>query len=133
MNIFFEFMMSGSEHNFLSEAHPSGRWWAMGIFGAGDMELRDIGGQWIARVPISLNIGGMKFDAAGNLFTSTRTGLYRWPVQGDPTSGWTIGPPQRQPSFDSPIFAISADGQKVLRYSSDSRVTLHPAVPPFDL
>ena len=119
----------GAETNISSVLHPSGRWWAMGIVETGEIELHAIDGRSIARVPID-DAGGLLFDAAGNLFTSTRSGLYRWPVRCDPASCWTIGPPDRQPSFDSRIFALSAGGQRVLRHSSEGQWTVHSVKPP---
>ena len=84
-----------AEKNISSVVHPSGRWCAMGILGTGEISIHALDGRSIARVQIDLHDGGgLRFDAAGNLFTSTRRGLYCWPVQGDPRSGWTIGPPQ---------------------------------------
>jgi serine/threonine protein kinase/WD40 repeat protein len=95
--------------------HPGGRLAARGLkdgVGLWDLETdRQVG-----FLPVSGGGGCVCFDGAGNLFSNSFGGCFRWPVrpnQAQPNR-FTIGPPERLPfpSAHDPI-AVSLDGQVI--------------------
>jgi hypothetical protein len=73
------------------------------------------------------------FDGAGNLFTNSPAGLFRWPVRPDPTrpGRLTVGPPERLPFHPADrSVATSADGRVIAQASFQSGGwVLHPDAP----
>lgn len=80
------------------------------------------------------------FDAVGNLYTNSATGVFRWPVQADPVQPhhWRIGPPIRLPFYPgTQSLATSANGTVVAqamrdRYGMQEHAggwILHPQAP----
>jgi tetratricopeptide (TPR) repeat protein/serine/threonine protein kinase/WD40 repeat protein len=110
----------GSQASTLIKAgaiHPGGRLVALGSPVGGGMALFDLeSGRGLAETRFPMGSGTTAFDGAGNLFTNSLDGLFRWPVRTDPSqpNRWTVGPPERLPfqSNDCPI-AASQDGEVI--------------------
>ncbi|HEY2252122.1 MAG TPA: hypothetical protein VGH74_13710 [Planctomycetaceae bacterium] len=115
--------------------HPGGRLAALGHTSGGDGDLA----QGVALFDLETGRGPVyipfktvtsavntHFDEAGNLFTNSFDGLFRWPVRRDTVRGdtvrpetappgrWTIGPPQRLPFQPSDCsVSTSRDGRVI--------------------
>jgi serine/threonine protein kinase/WD40 repeat protein len=85
----------------LHAVHPSGRLAA--VYLTDGLALFDLEtGRELAFVQVPGdrgNVGNVCFDGAGNLYTNSFAGLFRWPVRPDPTRSGrlTVGPAERLP------------------------------------
>jgi serine/threonine protein kinase/WD40 repeat protein len=116
----------------LHAVHPGGRLAALGL--TDGLALFDLEtGRELAFGLISGGGGTACFDGAGNLFTNSYAGLFRWPVRPDPTrpGRLTVGPPERLPfnPADRSV-ATSRDGRVIAQASFQSGGwVLHPDAP----
>ena len=80
--------------------HPAGRLAALGMTnGVALFDLESGRERAFLATPGGGGGGNPCFDGAGNLFTNTYSGLFRWPVapEGTAAGKLTVGPPQRLP------------------------------------
>jgi WD40 repeat protein len=95
--------------------HPGGRLASMGLSeGLSVFDLET--GAERAVVPVAQGVGGVCFDASGNLLSTGKAGLFRWPVRPDRDlpGKITLGPPERLPfPLGDRNLSTSRDGQVV--------------------
>jgi serine/threonine protein kinase/WD40 repeat protein len=122
-----------SPYHGIPAVHPDGRL-AVQVLADG-LALFDLEtGRELAFVPAP-RVGDPSFDAAGNLFTNSSAGAFRWPVRPDPArpDRLTVGPPERLPLPPGKgLTSASRDGRVIAQanFQSGGWVLHHDAPQP---